>query len=143
MDIIILRMNPNQSHVNAHSLETNIKTTVNFYCNRGNCRKGFDRSGKLELHHRMHDNHLIKCYFCPWGGVAHWDFFIHMNHHFHVRPFKCSYCPDAFYKSNARKCHEESSHEKIIDKYKCNACDHSTYNLVMLHYHKQKMHHVK
>jgi len=136
-------MNSNQRHVTSHTVTTNRKGSVHFYCNRGNCRKGFEKIGELELHRRIHDNNLIECYFCPWAGAIFWSFVLHMNHHFHVRPFKCSYCPEAFYKTGTRKQHEETSHEKILDKYKCVACDHATYSLRMLNHHKHKMHPVK
>ena len=136
-------MNSNQTHVRSHTKTTNIQRTVNFYCNRESCRKGFETSGKLELHHRIHDNNLIKCYFCSWAGAAHINFVNHMNHHFHVRPIKCSYCSDSFYKSHARVYHEERFHEQIMDKYKCPMCDFASYNMNMIQKHKQKIHTVK
>ena len=136
-------MNSSKTHVHSHLQKTNIQSTVNFYCNRGTCRKGFADSYKLEMHHRIHDNNLIKCYFCPWAGAEHPVFVAHMNHHFHVRPFKCPYCTESFYRAGTRKDHEESFHEKNLDKYKCVSCDYSTYSAHTLNYHKHKMHPVK
>jgi len=113
-------------------------TEVHYYCNRGDCRKGFTHHSLLDWHLRMHDNDLIHCYFCPWGGAVAENYIAHMNHHFHIRSFKCIFCDLTFYRKSDRKKHEERFHEIIPDRYKCDICDYVTHVARKLNYHKHE-----
>ena len=59
-----------------------------------------------------------------------------MNHHFNIRPFKCSFCADTFYHIHDRNRHEQIIHEKIEDRYNCDKCDFKTYSPYALNSHK-------
>ena len=81
----------------------------------------------------MHDNDLMHCHFCPWTGNTQLD--VHMNHHFNIKPYKCSYCTDVFYQHGNRRVHEEVNHEKIDDRYKCDRCIFKTHSYVLMKNH--------
>ena len=53
---------------------------------------------------------------------------IHLNTHFKIRSYKCSFCDDRFYKANNVRIHEEATHDKIENRYKCKKCDFQTYS---------------
>lgn len=74
----------------------------------------------------MHDNHLTYCHFCPWSGVSknYEKRIVHDNTHFRVRPFKCEYCSDKFYRIDDKNNHVEARHERIFEKYKCEHCEY-------------------
>jgi hypothetical protein len=128
-----------KQHLRTHKLETNaIKLSVR--CNRENCGKRFSNNYKLEQHHQIHDNILTRCAFCQWGGVVKENFSIHMNTHFHNKPYACSKCPKAFYTTNIRKSHFEAFHEKQTDKYSCKICEFETYSSPQLGKHMIKKH---
>ena len=127
-------------HVKSHDHVTNISDTISFYCNRGDCQKSFSRKGHLDEHLRHHDNQLLTCYYCPWGGTKYAGFSVHMNHHFHVKPFPCHLCGISFFRKQARQQHDESFHEKILDRYKCEYCDYKTHRHSNLFTHKVKNH---
>ena len=129
-----------KKHVKSHSRITNIADTISFYCDRGNCRKSFSREGHLERHLKLHDNNLLRCYYCPWGGNQYSGFVIHLNHHFRLKPFQCTFCVSAFYQKQSLDRHEESFHDKILDRYKCKHCDFKTHHKICLFAHKEKKH---
>jgi len=116
------------------------KQACHYFCNRGDCRKGFPWPSHLIEHLRIHDNKLIYCFYCPWGGAGFKEFILHMNHHFHIRTYRCNLCEKAFYKSAALKSHEERIHEKILDRYKCTNCSYVTHCSTNFFRHKTISH---
>ena len=128
-----------QNHVDSHKRLSNLQTP-NFYCDRGDCRKAFMYIDQLKDHTRLHDNNLILCNYCPWKGTRNADLIGHMNHHFKLRRFKCSFCDILFYTAALRNRHETDLHEKIADRYKCDKCLFKTHSNVILYQHKAKIH---
>ena len=120
----------------AHRHKSSASTA--FRCNRGNCQTGFQFHNALLIHMRSHDNKLYKCHFCPWTNFALKEVQKHLNHHFNIRPFACSFCPASFYQIGARKQHEEVKHEIIEDRYKCQLCPFSTYSQKIMQKHRIK-----
>ena len=112
----------------------------NFHCPRGDCQQPFVRVSQLEEHLRLHDNNLIPCHYCPWKGRNQWDLIDHMNHHFKIRPFKCSFCDLLFYSAAHRNTHETCLHEKISDRYKCDQCPFVTHSIQICYKHKAAIH---
>ena len=95
---------------------------------------------KLDEHLRLHDNNLITCAYCQWKGKTKWDLFDHMNHHFQIRTFKCSFCDVTSYRACNRNRHEKDFHEKILDRYKCDKCPFISHSVNYLNNHKRKEH---
>ena len=129
----------NQIHVNSHKRKSN-NQRPNLYCNRGDCRKAFSHQMLLDIHLNLHDNNLIKCHCCPWKGAKYPDFVEHMNRHFQIRPFKCSFCDTSYYVSGTRNQHEKDIHEKILDRYKCEMCPFISHSFGVYNQHKRKHH---
>ena len=129
-------------HLTLHTRpsRTDRATAINMYCDRGSCRRGFGDQITLDRHLRIHDNNLIYCYFCPWGGVRTDQFLMHMNHHYHFKPVKCPFCEKTFYDKNHCKVHQERLHDKIDDRYKCKLCDFVTYENVLYYRHQRASH---
>ena len=123
--------NLNQKHISFHKQ----KVTGPFVCERGTCGKGYQHIRDKERHIRIHDNHLLHCHFCPWAGNT--DLGNHLNHHFNIRPYNCSYCAKQFYTHKDKKYHEETYHERIADRYRCDLCLFKTHSSVILGYHKR------
>ena len=117
-----------------------ISTHTAFICDRGDCRKGFENYPLLLLHQRVHDNNLFQCYFCPWSGFHDGSFRNHLNHHFDIRPFQCSYCDKKFFEASGKMKHEDIYHEKINDRYKCQFCDFKSYSGDIVRKHIRKCH---
>ena len=82
----------------------------------GDCHKAFRYKENLKDHIKLHDNNLIKCHYCQWKGVNTPTLIDHMNHHFQIRPFKCSFCDVSYYRIDNRNRHETEVHEKIPRK---------------------------
>ena len=125
--------------MNSHDRKSNVQK-ANFYCNRGNCVKAFTYIKELIDHTKLHDNNLIQRHYCPWRGARNIDLIDHMNHHFLIRPFKCSFCESSFYLAGDRKQHEEYIHEKILDRYKCDKCPFISYSAAICNNHKRQNH---
>ena len=75
----------------------------------------------------MHDNILCKCHFCPWTGVRFENRANHLNTHFNIRPYPCSFCDAKFYRTDNRADHERCIHDKIPKLYKCGSCEFETF----------------
>jgi len=113
-------------HINSHKRANDGKDgSIENACDRGNCGKRFQKWQDLQLHLKMHDNILIKCPFCPWGGVQIYNRDQHFNSHFGVRPYPCSYCDARFSTPPSRTLHERTVHEKILRVFNCGSCDFS------------------
>ena len=124
--------------MNAHRF---MRASGAFKCERGVCDKGFQRLTLLEDHLRVHDNILFKCFFCPYTSGNDDNFNVHLNSLIGFRPFPCDFCEIRFYKSSAKRSHEETVHEIINDKYKCLKCEFTTYAAKNLNYHIRKYQH--
>ena len=122
-----------QKHVASHNRQSKTKGQF-LYCNRGDCQKAFAQISLLEEHVRRHDNILTNCNYCPWALIDH------MNHHFKIRPFKCSFCDLSFYNIANRGNHERDIHEKIFDRYKCEQCPFTTHSSSIFNQHRRKIH---
>jgi len=126
-------------HVKSHARKSFLRTTsVHQLCDRGDCRKEFSTVKQLQVHLRMHDNNLIYCFYCSWGGCQFDDYITHMNHHFHVRPFKCTFCDKPFLKNLSRRRHEERFHDIVKNRYKCTLCNFTTHASREWFQHKAK-----
>ena len=79
---------------------------MEFYCDRGTCRKGFKSRGELKNHQQIHDNKLSFCFFCLYCTNEGHTMAIHINDHFQIRPYKCSFCEKSFFKTYDAKKHE-------------------------------------
>ena len=130
---------PLQQHISSHLHESKLRIP-NYYCDRGDCKRKFYSVSQLEEHLRLHDNNLMRCYFCPWRGGTRILLHNHINHHFKFRPVNCSFCDKTFYASNHKRDHEERYHEKISDRYKCNICPFIHYTKDGIWRHKLKSH---
>jgi hypothetical protein len=100
-------------------------------------------AGRLEDHQKIHDNDLVKCLFCIYSTVNTDDprlYGNHLNAHFKIRPYKCGYCEDRFFRFGDAKNHEDAKHEIIKDRYKCNKCHFKTYTRQSLVNHKRLTH---
>ena len=128
-----------QKHVDSHKRIPDLQKST-FYCTRGDCHKAFESRPKLKDHIKFHDNDLIKCYFCPWRGARDHDLVNHMNHHFQIRPFKCSFCVVSFYQATDRNLHETNLHEKIFNRYNCDKCQFKTHASWIYIRHKATAH---
>ena len=102
-------------------------TYTAFRCDRGDCRKGFKYMADLLRHLRVHDNALLHCFFCPWTHFKESHFKDHLNHHYNIRPYTCTYCEKKFFDSASKLQHEHSHHEKISDRYKCRFCEFTSH----------------
>ena len=104
--------------------------SLEYMCDRGDCKKTFRRIGELRVHLNLHDNIVKKCFFCPWvkaDGKLNL-FNQHLDHHFITPRYKCTKCDAAFYQKNNLDFHFEITHEIIKDKYKCKNCKFQTYS---------------
>ena len=110
-------------HARARQIDNRLHS---FVCDRGDCRRGFENKGKMLKHLRIHDNLQEKCPFCPWNGDSYKKS-LHLNHHFRIRPFSCSFCEKKFFTKPEVKMHEEILHERIKNRYKCAQCDFVTH----------------
>ena len=128
-----------QIHVNSHQRKSN-NQNPNLYCNRGDCQKTFSNQILLDIHLKLHDNNLINCHYCPWRGTKHADLIDHMNHHFLIRPFKCSFCASSFYVVDTRNKHETDVHERISNRYQCDKCPFITHSRSICNTHKRNHH---
>ena len=93
----------------------NVGKVLTETCDRGNCGKHFKDNFNLQIHLRIHDNNLIKCPFCPWGGVKHCAVSIHLITHFHYRPYSCQFCPFTFYTQEYINVHQDKVHSSLKD----------------------------
>lgn len=124
-----------QSHIALHTQTVKGDSSGSFQCDRGSCGNRFSEMRFLQNHVRIHDNDLLHCHFCPWAGNSNLVF--HMNHHFHIQPYKCSYnCERKFYQYSDRRKHEESFHEIISNRYQCDMCTFKTHSTVLMGRHK-------
>jgi hypothetical protein len=97
----------------------------------------------MDEHLRTHDNILTKCHYCVYTAVADDRqnlLSTHYNSHFKIRPYKCSFCEDRFYKVHHVRNHEETSHEIIENKHKCKLCSFQHYSGRALAQHKLTKH---
>ena len=101
--------------------------SLEYLCERGDCKKTFRHSGELRIHLNLHDNIVTKCFFCPWV-TADRKIHQHLDHHFKTPRYKCIKCDAAFYQKNNLDFHFEITHEIIKDKYKCEKCNYQTYS---------------
>ena len=101
--------------------------SLEYLCERGDCKKTFRHSGELRIHLNLHDNIVTKCFFCPWV-TADRKIHHHLDHHFKTPRYKCTKCDAAFYQKNNLDFHFEITHEIIKDKYKCEKCNYQTYS---------------
>ena len=101
--------------------------SLEYLCERGDCKKTFRHSGELRIHLNLHDNIVTKCFFCPWV-TADRKIHQHLDHHFKTPRYKCTKCDAAFYQKNNLDFHFEITHEIIKDKYKCEKCNYQTYS---------------
>ena len=99
---------------------------MEFLCDRGDCGKTFINKNGLIKHLRLHDNDVIKCFFCPWVTGSPNEHQPHLDHHFNTAQYKCEKCPRTFFRKISLDRHFEISHEVIKDKYKCEICDFKT-----------------
>ena len=101
---------------------------MEFMCDRGDCLKTFKNTHGLTKHLRLHDNDVIRCFFCQWvTGTPH-ELRPHLDHHFETPQYKCSKCGRAFFQKNNLDFHFEITHEIIKDKYRCKFCDYRTWS---------------
>jgi hypothetical protein len=129
-------------HRNSHMYE-NKEKLLPLLCDRENCSKRFAKPSLLKIHLKGHDNNLLMCSFCQWGGVEGKQYVTHMNNHFRHKPYKCEKCSDLeikFYTRNNLERHIEAVHEKDIEKYSCDICDYKTYSDQNLHTHRKTKH---
>ena len=125
-----------KGHTRMHTTES-IARKITHTCTRKNCEKKFGCMAKLELHLKIHDNDVIKCFYCQWAGTEFKEYSIHMNTHFRIKTQKCQLCPRAFYTATALTKHLETMHERSTDKYSCENCDFKTYSADLFYYHKR------
>ena len=116
--------------------------SVEFMCDRGNCGKTFERQTALQKHLNIHDNNIVKCYFCPWISAVGQNVEIstHLNQHFNRAIFICDVCGTKFFRNAMLKNHFERHHEKIQGKYKCKLCDYKTFCRDNLNQHTSNNH---
>ena len=137
--LIIIKVNFElcQVHVNSHKKNVS-GGSVEFMCDRGDCGKMFSDQFKLAKHTDLHDNKLIRCYFCPWGAPAGESATrkVHLNQHISKAELKCDYCERTFFKMSHLKSHIQIKHEIIPGKYKCEKCGWKTHCLSYLQRHK-------
>ena len=120
--------------VKQHIQKSHIKTrtgqggSIDYACDRGNCGKRFRFAGNLKDHLRLHDNDVYRCHFCPWTGVMQHNYLSHLNTHFQIKPYLCTFCDLRFYTISHRTRHESIFHEKIKPVLGCGSCDFKTLN---------------
>ena len=120
---------------------TEIRGNNEFKCDRGSCEKLFVAENILIRHFKLHDNDVESCFFCPYKTAGKDDVIPnHLNVHFQIRPYKCTFCDVKYFKNRELTDHEEANHEKISDRYKCETCQFRTYSRKLLHRHKQISH---
>jgi len=98
--------------------------SIEHVCDR--CGKRFPMAALLQTHIKLHDNILCRCHFCPWTGVRFVERVHHLNAHFRIQPYACSFCNAKFYHAGDRTRHVREVHEKIKPVYKCGSCDFET-----------------
>ena len=123
-------------HTRTHIRENNGRNLTH-RCTRKNCGKKFRYMSGLESHLKIHDNDVIRCFYCQWAGVLYNEYSIHMNTHFRNRRFKCQFCPQAFYDCTRLSDHIDIMHERDTEKYGCENCAFKTYSQKTLNYHKR------
>jgi len=116
-----------KTHVSSHRTISKCRSIENV-CDRGNCGKRFGLRSDLQKHLKIHDNILLKCHFCPWTGVNSIPLVEHLNHHFDIRPYPCSFCDLKFFREEGRVSHERIIHENIPKVFKCGSCDFESTN---------------
>ena len=123
-----VHLSSHQIHLAAHKKEC-VGGSIEFMCDRGDCGKTFRFILGLQIHLEIHDNHLKKCYFCPWTAPfsEKRQHKVHLNQHISKPDFKCSMCDKAFFRKQNLDEHMEINHEKNFDKYKCGKCGWKTY----------------
>ena len=88
-------------------------------------------SNVLESHLNVHDNYLLKCYFCqlagPVGQVVQVKTHI-LRHLSAIGPYKCNFCTDRFFRKRYLIIHENNKHDIVEDRYRCENCDFKTYS---------------
>ena len=82
----------------------------------------------------------MTCHYCPWKGTNHTELIRHMNHHFLIRPFKCSFCDGSFYSAANRNQHETEVHDKKLDRYQCEKCSFISHSVTLWNKHKKEHH---
>ena len=116
----------------------NIGKNLTHTCTRKNCGKKFANMYKLERHLKIHDNDVIRCFYCQWAGTQYQQYSIHMNTHFRNKTHKCQICPQAFYDHTGLFGHMELLHYRNTEKYKCDHCDFKSYSNKIMSNHKRR-----
>ena len=57
-------------HTRTHTRE-NIGRNLTHTCTRKKCGKKFQSMLALERHLKIHDNDVIKCFYCQWAGAEY------------------------------------------------------------------------
>ena len=136
-------MSWSEKHVTkAHERQNNDSGSIEFQCDRGNCGKFFANRGALRHHLNLHDNNVVKCYFCPWGAPLGKTLNIstHLNQHLGTPEYECPFCERRFYRKDHVLIHCEIYHEKIEGKYRCKFCEYKTHSRAALSDHKTRNH---
>ena len=126
-----------KQHVEHHKRKY-VGGSVEFMCDRGDCRKTFQHQTALQTHLNLHDNNVTKCYFCPWVCSRPNLLQEHLDHHFLTARYKCSFCSLTFYKKNNLDYHFEIAHEIIRDRYQCDFCNFKTHSRDSLSKHSRR-----
>ena len=130
-----------KKHVQRFHLTTTTGGKLEHTCTRGNCGKRFGNSNVLESHLNVHDNNLLKCYFCQWAGPAGQVIQVktHILRHLSaIGPYKCNFCTDRFFRKRHLIIHENNKHDIVEDRYRCENCDFKTYSQTSYYTHKRK-----
>ena len=127
-----------KGHTRTHTRE-NIGKNLTHTCTRKNCGKKFQSMYQLEGHLKLHDNDVIRCFYCQWAGAGYDKYSIHMNTHFRHKTYKCQFCPQAYYETSSLAGHVEFMHERDAEKYSCDHCDFKTYSNKIMYNHKTRM----
>ena len=125
-----------KSHTRMHTAKS-MGRILTQTCPKKNCGKKFRFMNDLKRHLQIHDNDVIRCFYCQWAGTQYNEYSVHMNTHFRNKTYKCQFCPQAFYTFTAVSKHIETMHERTTDKYSCENCDFKTYSRDIMDHHKR------
>jgi hypothetical protein len=75
-------------HTSMHTRENNGKNLTH-RCTKKNCGRTFQKYSDMERHLKIHDNDVIRCFYCQWAGTRFIHFTVHMNTHFRLTNANC------------------------------------------------------
>ena len=96
-----------------------VEKECSYKCSKPGCESSFEKETYLVRHHRLHENDLDVCMYCPYRYFEPNHYKRHLKMHCGIRDFACDQC-DLKFATIAELNRHYQKHEGII--YNCLVC---------------------